>query len=141
MTRTRICLATTMLALTALLAGCGGDDALTAKEFRSQANHLCTEADKDTEALGAGLSDTSSEKDVTDAIDKLVERNEKLVKDIDALKAPESLADDVDEMLDSVKAALKKLDAATLEELNAMEDPFTEANAKSKALGLDACAD
>ena len=141
MTRTRIGLATTMFALSALLAGCGGDDALTAKEFRSQAEDLCTDADKDTEALGAGLSDASSEKDVMEAIDKLVERNEKLVKDIDALDAPESLNDGVDEMLDSVRAALKKLDKASFEELNSMEDPFTDANAKSKALGLDACAD
>jgi hypothetical protein len=140
MTRTRIGLATTVLALTALLAGCGGSDALTAKEFRSQANGLCTKADKDTEALGAGLSDASSEKDIADAIDKLVARNQKLVKDIDALDAPASLTDDVDEMLDDVKAALEKLDDATVAELNSMEDPFTDANAKAKAIGLDACA-
>jgi hypothetical protein len=141
MNRIRLGLATTMLALAALLAGCGGGDALTAKEFRSRANDLCTEADKDTEALGEGLSDASSEKDLTEAIDGLVARSEKLNKDIDALDAPESLSDDVDAMLASVRAALKKLDDATVSELNSMEDPFTEANAKAKALGLDACDD
>lgn len=143
MTRTRRGLATTLVTLTALLAGCGGGggDALTTKEFRAKASALCTKADKDTEAIGAGLTDASSEKELTDAIDKLVARNEKLVKDIDALDEPKSMSDDVDAMLAAVTAALKKLDDASVAELNSMENPFTDANEKAKAIGLDACAD
>ena len=131
-----VCAATLALTLTA----CGGDSALSAKEFRAQANDLCAEADKDTEALGAGLSDSSSEKEVTDAIDKLVERTEKLVDDIDELEAPDELADGVDAMLDSVTTGLEKIDDATVAELGSMEDPFADANEKAKKVGLDKCA-
>jgi hypothetical protein len=138
-TRTRATLAATALALTTLVAGCGGDDGLTAKEFRTKADKLCATADKDTEKLGAGLSDTSSEAEVKAAIDKLVDRTQKLVADLEALDEPKSLSKKVDAMLDSVRDGLKKLDDASLEELSSMENPLAEADAKAKDLGLKEC--
>jgi molecular chaperone DnaK (HSP70) len=137
--RARAVLAATALALTALVAGCGGDDGLTAKEFRAKADKLCAAADKETEKLGEGLSSSSSEKEVTGAIDKLVDRTEELVDDIDALEEPESLSKEVDAMLDSLRKGLKKLDDASLEDLTSMENPLAEADTKAKKLGLEKC--
>ena len=137
--RTRIGLAGTALALSALVTGCGGDDALSEKEFRAEADKLCKAADKDTEAYGKDLSESSSEDEVKKAIDKLVDRTEKLMADIDELEEPEALSDDVESMLDSVKAALKKIDGASLEELGSMENPFAEADEKATDLGLKEC--
>ena len=130
-------------ALTVTLAGCGSssDDTLTAKEFRSRADALCAAAEKDTDAIGEKLSESSSETEVRSALDKLVTRTERLVKDIDGLEEPEDLSDGVREMLDSVRAALTKIDGASMDEISSMEDPFADANAKADKLGLDECAD
>jgi len=137
--------------LSAALVGCGSSDGtssdkkLTAAQFRTQANKLCADADKDTESFGSSISESSSDSDVTEAIDKTVARNDKLVNDIDALNAPSDLADDVDSMLDSVRDALKVLDKITsvqdLVTASKGADPFAEVNTKAKALGLDTCAD
>lgn len=127
--------------LSLVLAGCGGDDALTAKEFRAQANKICKAADKDTDKLGDELGDSPSEKEFLAQIDKLVDRNEEMVDDLAALKAPESLSDDLDDLVSEVRSALKKVDDASLEEINSMENPFTAANEKAEELKLDDCAD
>jgi hypothetical protein len=127
--------------LTTALAGCGGSSTLTAKEFKAQANKLCAAAKKDTDKMGATLSENSSNDEVTKAVDGAVARNNQLADDIDALKAPKSLQGDVDAMLKSVRDGLKKLDAATsVKDLQTMDDPFIEANQKSKDLGLAICA-
>lgn len=124
------------------LVGCGSsDDTLTAKEFRTQANKLCADASKDTDKMGADLTEKSSDADVTKAVDDAVARNNQLVNDIADLKPPKDLQDDVDSLLDSVRDALKKLDTVgSVQDLQAMEDPFTEVNQKSEELGLDTCA-
>jgi len=131
--------------LSALLVGCGGEDALTAKEFRSQANKLCADASDDTEKFGADISESSSDADVTEAIDQTVERNNELVADIDDLAAPDSLADDVDSMLKSVRAGIKELDKiSSIQDLLSVDlesGPFAEADEKAKDLGLDKCAE
>lgn len=128
-----------------VLAGCGGDGTLSAKEFRSQANKLCADANKDTETYGAKISQTSSDADVTKAIDRTVERNEKLVADIDALEAPKSMADDVDSMLASVRAGMKELDKISsvqdLTSFDASSGPLKDANDKAVKLGLTTCGE
>lgn len=132
-----------VIMLTALMtAGCGGSDTLSAKEFRSKANKLCAAANKDTDGYGAKITQTSSDADVTAAIDKTVKRNEQLADDIDALKPPKAMADDVDSMLTSVRAGIKELDKITSVKDLTTFDPSTlsDANAKAKKLGLDTCA-
>jgi hypothetical protein len=125
-----------------LVAGCGGDDsALSAKDFRAQANKLCEDAEDDTDKLGEGLDESSSEAEVEKSIDGLVERTEKLVADIRALDEPKALTDEVDDMLDAVTAAAAKIDDATIAEIGEMDDPFADANQKAKALKLDSCSD
>src|SRR5690242_8593323 len=119
------------------LVGCGSsssdDKTLTATEFKAQANKLCSAAKKDTDKMGESLSETSTDEEVTKAVDDAVARNTQLVDDLDALKAPKSLQSDVDDLLKSVRDGLKKLDAATsVKDLQTMDDPFTDANQKSK---------
>ena len=128
-----------------LLTGCGGDGTLSAKEFRSQANKLCADANKDTETYGAKISQTSSDAEVTEAIDRTVKRSEKLVADIDALAAPTSMADDVDSMLASVRAGMKELDKISsvqdVTSFDASSGPLKDANDKAVKLGLDTCGE
>ncbi|RNL61996.1 hypothetical protein EFK50_09205 [Nocardioides marmoriginsengisoli] len=153
MTRTRTLGTVACAAVLALsLVGCGGDDkdkgdskALSATEFKDQANKLCAEASKDTESFGTGITETSSDADVTEAIDKTVARNKELIDAIDDLEAPDDLSDDVDSMLDSVEAGIEELDKissiADLTSIDTSAGPFAEADAKAKALGLDTCAE
>jgi len=87
------------------LVGCGSsssdDKTLTATEFKAQANKLCSAAKKDTDKMGESLSETSTDEEVTKAVDDAVARNTQLVDDLDALKAPKSLQSDVDDLLKS----------------------------------------
>jgi hypothetical protein len=132
--------------ISTLLVGCGSsDETLTKKEFQSQANKLCEDANKETETYGANITEKSSDADVAAAIDKTVKRNEELVDDVDALNEPKSMTDDVDSMLDSVRAGIKLLDEiSSVQDLMSF-DPnsgaFKEANDKAKALGLETCAE
>lgn len=142
MHRSRTVLALVSVAALSLpLTGCGGDDTLSAKEFRSQAEKLCNAAEKDTDKIGEELSDSATEADLAKAIDKLVDRVGELADDIAALKPPKDLVEGRDDMIAAVRKGLDKVDNATAAELSAMEDPFADANEKAKKIGLDACAD
>src|SRR5690242_10411392 len=86
------------LALATSFAGCGSDKkdddkgdtkALSAADFKEQANKLCKDAGEDTSKYGADISATSSDADVSAAIEKTVDRNKQLVEDIDDLEAPD----------------------------------------------------
>lgn len=157
MTRTRTLGTVACAAVLALsLVGCGSSDdkdkgkesdakALTADEFKEKANALCEASTKDTESYGADISETSSDADVTAAVDKVVERNNKLADDIAALKAPEDIADDVASMLADVRAGLVEMDklssVADMMKYDDTTGPIADANTKSTALGLDKCAE
>lgn len=126
--------------LSLVLTGCGEDERLTAAEFRAQAEELCEAAEEATDKIGEKLTSESTEEQVIEALDQLVDRTEELVDDLEDLDPPEKLEPAVDDLLTSVTAALEKLDDATAEDLQAMTDPFIEANQKAKELQLDACA-
>ena len=154
MTRTRTLGTVACAAVLALsVVGCGSSDdkdkgsdskALSAADFKEQANKLCADSNKDSESYGADISETSSDADVTAAIDKVVERNNKLADDIADLKAPEDMADDVASMLKDVRAGLTEMDklssVADMMKYDDTTGPIADANTKSTALGLDECA-
>ncbi|MET3961837.1 hypothetical protein ABIE44_001771 [Marmoricola sp. OAE513] len=141
------------VALATSFAGCGSDSkdddkgeskTLSVADFKEQANKLCKEAGEDTAKFGEDISESSSDADVSDAIDKTVDRNKKLVEDIDDLEAPDSIEDDVDSMLDSVEDGLKQMgEVSSLQDLMAFDPTggsFKDANDKATALGLPDCA-
>lgn len=139
MTRTRLTLIASVLVLAAVLTGCGSSE-LTATEFRTKVNAMCAKAKVDTEKVGKTLTSTSTEADIKKAIGQAVDRDRKLADDIDALNPPKNLSSDVDAMLKSLRSALTTMGTASVAELGSMQDPFKDANAKAKALGLDTCA-
>lgn len=140
------------VALATSLTGCGSSDkskndsspTLTAAQFKEQANQLCKDAGKDTESYGANITESSSDADVTAAITQTVQRNQKLVADIAALKAPADLTDDVKSMLDDVRQGLTQMgqigSVADLKSFDPSTGAFKSADDKATALGLPDCA-
>jgi hypothetical protein len=136
------------------LAGCGsssddkdnGNDSktLSASDFKEQANQLCADANKASESIGADITETSSDAEVTDAIDQTVALNEKLINSIEDLNAPDNLADDVKSMLDAVRGGTEEMDKiSSVSDLSAFDPTtgaFADADEKATALGLTECA-
>jgi hypothetical protein len=125
-------------------AACGSDDdTLTMAEFRDAANAVCVAAEGDIgPILGAIFPDLDSatEAERQTATDDLLEVVGTEIDDLAALVPPDDIADDVDAMLDAVRAA-----EAVVREQGAgfwldESDPFADANQRAAALGLDACA-
>jgi hypothetical protein len=132
------------------VAGCGEEKAagkptqrplLSAAEFRTQANALCKRANKEMDAIGAGLTASSTEPELKATVIRLVSRTKKLADDIAALEEPARLTGKVEDMLASVRVGLDALAGASLEQLSSLQGPFAEANAKARKLGLSACAE
>jgi hypothetical protein len=129
-----------------LLGACGGgEDRLTKAEFTSKANAICKKAS--TELDKAGNEAFGSKEPTTDQIatyisDTLVPKVEQQLDDIDELKPPKDMEDDVDALLKTARAdvaAVKKDVKADAEKLIQGDDPFADANQKADALGLKEC--
>lgn len=141
-----------LLAVSALAAGCGGDDeqeALAKPDFVKQANAICTKfessVEKSAEAAFAGLE---SEKDLTPEIareffDDALPRFDQAVEDLDGLGAPEGDEDEVQAIVDAGKSDSQKIaDAKDGEEIESfvLEDSATpEFDKKAEAYGLTDC--
>jgi hypothetical protein len=127
-------------------AACGSADAngtLTEAQYRDKANAVCAAAEADLapifEAIFPKLA-TATEAERGTAADGLLQVLGKEIDDLAALTPPDSIADDVDAMLAAVRTA-----QSTVREQGAGfwlddVDPFTDADQRAAALGLDACA-
>lgn len=126
------------------LAGCGSSNSggtggtLTVGQFRAQANAICQAGNADIKKIGAGISSSSSQAAVVTALHQAANRANREVSDIRKLTIPASIAHDVDAFLASVNTATAKILAGGIELLSG-PDPFTDADAKAKALGLTRC--
>lgn len=134
---------TVVLALT--FTGCGSDSkdsgskALSTSAFKSKANAICKAGSADIKTIGAGISATSTEADITTALNKSADRVDDEVSDIKKLAAPKGIADDVKSMLAAVSKATAAIKDHGIDLIKSGEDPFTDADTKAKALGLDDC--
>jgi hypothetical protein len=148
MNRTAIRTATA-IACTASLAlgfsGCGsskdsGPKTLTSTQFKSKANKICKDGNADIKTYGAGITDSSTPTEIVTALDKSADRVDQEVASIKKLKAPKSKADDVSAFLDAVTTATKTIKAQGVALLQSgAADPFTDSDAKAKALDLTDC--
>ncbi len=127
------------LALTFVMAGCGGDSGLTTEEFRTQADKICADFEDKSNDLFAGISATSSEADLVEAFKKVADLLDDQSDQIGALEAPDSITEDVDAMLDSVRAGADKIREDGLELIKSGENPLEDATKKAKDLGLKNC--
>ena len=137
------------LLVTALMAGCGGDgdgDALTADEFRQQADAICVDFEGRLDELGTPESLDDLQGYVDDAVPILEEGTNEL----DELQPPEELEEDWDrameinrEQLDTVRelqTAVEEGDQARIAELlQEAETAREESNQLASDLGLEEC--
>jgi hypothetical protein len=136
----------------ALLAGaCGGGGARLSKaEFLKQGNAICKAASAEIDAASAKAFPNQNEqpdpvKFKTFANETLDTAVRQQIDDIDDLKPPKDLQEDVDQLLSDARAAIDKVkedvnkDAAAF--LANETDPFTDVNKKSNDIGLTVCGE
>lgn len=143
------------LSVVALLAGCGGgsdsaggSDALSAAEFRTQADAICADFNRTSE----GVADPTSSAEVLPYLKTILPFQQDELRKLEALKPPADLADTYTEALALLNKQRAAIVAATAEieggasaetviarvgpEIEALN---TQADAKGKALGLKIC--
>ena len=127
-------------------AGCGSSDdgggTLSASEFRSKANAICKEGNKQLEGVTKGLSDSSSPEQVGKAVSRGLDLlSQQLVK-IRALKGPQELDSDVDDVIDDTPATIESTKAMLADDPEGTlkgADPFADVSKRLTKLGLDVC--
>ena len=131
------------LALT--LASCGADDAdaLSADEFRSQANLICADGiDEIGAAVGSVFGDGEPTPELMQAaLNTIVSTTRRQIDEIDAIDAPTSLENDVEALLVELRSAT---DIAESQGLGFWDDdgnPWERSIEMSAELGLDVCAE
>lgn len=136
--------------LTLLLAACGGgsgeDDALTADQFRQQADSICRQYEDKIKALGS----PSSLSDLGDYVDQVIpiidEGNGKLAD----LQPPAELADDWDRAMalqdqnlgvaKNLQQAIRDQDTAKVQELiQTLDETDAKSNEIARGIGLEDC--
>jgi hypothetical protein len=145
----RLGLALASLAAAGVLAACGGgggEQALSADEFRQQADAICTEYEGRIEDVGS----PSSLDQLPDFVDKVIpiieEGNSKLAD----LNPPDELADDWDramelqdqnlEVAHDLQDAIHDNNTAEVQELLAkLNETDAQSNAIARKIGLEDC--
>ncbi len=142
-----------LLAVSALAAGCGGDDekeALAKPDFVKQGNAICTKfedsVEKSAEEAFAGLE---SEKDLTPEIareffDDALPKFDQAVEDLDGLGAPDGDEDAVQAIVDAGKSDSSKIadakdDDEAIESFVLEDSATPEFDKKAEAYGLTDC--
>jgi hypothetical protein len=111
---------------------------LTVSQFKVRANAICKAGNADIKQIGSSITASSSPNLIVVALHEAADRANREVSDIRRLNAPPSIAPAVTSMLDSVNAATAKILKGGLEVLSG-PNPFADADAKAKALGLNDC--
>jgi hypothetical protein len=93
-----------------VLAGCGGDDALSRAEWASQANAICLATLKKVEALGRPSNSTAYLR----VTPKANELGREAMDRLRELKAPDAIADDAKHMIEGYDNVVKLQDQVYL---------------------------
>jgi hypothetical protein len=137
-------------ALTLLISSCGGDKRLSRAEFLTQGNAICTAGqDKIDAAIAQEFPNRDERPDPakfrTLVNETLIPNVRQQLDDIDDLKPPKDLQDEVDEVLSAVRAALDKTKEEVNKDTNAFLDSdvdlMAEANKKGTDMGLTVCGE
>lgn len=157
-------IATSLVGLALVLAGCGGDDdeetttsaskqattpvaAVTKADYIAQADAICkAESDAGEAATNAavealGTASPTDEQLATIASDVVLPGLEKQLTALKALPNPEEGAEDVDAIYADLESAIgsAKEDPSILTAGEGSENPFAGANEKAKAFGMQEC--
>ncbi len=141
----RLLLATALLAAA---AGCGGDDGLSADEYRSEANEICRTGNERIEqiledATGELESDSPSPERLGDVLGRSLDEIRRQMSEVRALDGPNELEADVNDVIGDAEEAADALDQQLDEDpvaaLEQEEDPFEDVNRRLTDLGLTEC--
>ena len=134
--------------LIALAAGCGGGgggDALSAEEYRTQADEICEKANEKLDALG----EPESLEEFRNLIEESRPTVEGAVEDLRELEPPEDLQDAHERWINENEQLLETLDKLESvedeQELQRLGEQFSKENDQANAtaredLGLETCA-
>jgi len=139
-----------LLGALALLAGCGGgDDRLSAKDYRAKASQICSETQRETNALGRPKRTSEFKVFLARGL-KVTDRS---LQRFSALKPPKDLQDEHDAIVAGEREAQEQLrslstklhgDSRDLAVLRQVQPQLSkigdETNARYRAAGLTACA-
>ncbi len=131
-----------------IAAGCGGgdgDSALSVEEYRDQANQICRETDRTTDAI---------EVNSVEDLQALVDAQRRQVDELRELTPPDEFAEQHDEAIETLDRTIELVDDAR-QRIEDGEDPSTvladlqeegeeltdRADELAEELGLDDCAD
>jgi hypothetical protein len=139
-----------LLAFALVWGACGGGGKrLTRAEFLKEGNAICDKGNKETDAAAQKAFPNQNEApDPTKAKvffkETAIPSTRKQIDDIDALKPPKDLQDDVDKLLSDARDALgkieKQVDQDVTKLLSDENDPFKDVDREAKNVGLTACA-
>ena len=133
--------ATLVLVAAASLAGCSDDDTgLTATEFRTEANAICTAGGEEVHGAFFSLGEDATAEDMQTAFDTVISVSYRQLDDIEDLAAPSELADQVDEFLRQGRADTDAAEAMGLGFFESEDDAWETTSELARGLGLDACA-
>jgi hypothetical protein len=145
--RARLALGAGLAAVAIASVGCGGDDRLSTEDFQQQANAICQKYNDKIEAVRP-----SSPEEIPRFVEEGVPLIQQGLAELRALKPPEDVEDDFNQMLDLTAGAVpaaRKLgeaaadnDAAGVQNaLDQLERVSTSSNRIARTLGLDKCAE
>ncbi len=157
MNKALLAAAAALVAVAALVTGCGGGDdttdatvTLTKAEFIKQGDAICKEGNAEIEA---GFEDFAEANDIPQNQEPSKTQGVEIVKsvivpgvkqqaeEIRALGAPEGEEEQVEDLLDSLDAAVAEAeeDPEALFEENS--DPFADANQQATDYGFEVCGE
>lgn len=139
MTNRFVMTATFVLCSATLVSACA-DDALSATEFRTEANSICAKGGEEVHEAFFSLGEDATPADMQAAFDTVILVSRRQLDDIEALGAPSELADQVDELLRQGRADTDSAEAMGLGFFESDDDPWEATSALARQLELDACA-
>ncbi len=102
---------TVVLLLGGAACSSSGGTPLSKAEFTKQANAICTRVNKQVDSVTGGNLKTASPSEQADALDKFVGYGSQATKDLEDLKPPKDIADDVKTAVDLQKQGIDKVKA------------------------------
>jgi hypothetical protein len=133
---------TTLLALlgSLALAACGGEDRLTANEYRAEAKKICQDADRATAAVDEPTRATADA--IVDYFERLLKANERSTERFQGLEPPEDLESAHDDALKANRDGVREV-RRVITELREGGDPrrvLTGAQTRLQRLSQDAAS-
>jgi hypothetical protein len=131
------------LVLVAVAAGCGEDEnTLSATEFRSQANEICTVGGDEVHQAFFGVfgEEAPTPEKMEDALATVMSVSRRQLDDIEALAEPSDLTADVDAFIAQGRADTDAAEAMGLGFFENETDSWAKTGELARGLGLDACA-